>query len=413
MLPDNLILLILAILILLYTIYPFSPLKLREKDIPVPSRYHNQKRAYIHHQFPKQSELFSSDSSRVYSTNNVLHVKGFRNKDFDGNIKLLTKQKDSEKLLEIPPWVLRDNSHPIQHLFISCEDPILKSIAKKYNLQITQPKFVGSMNDPWLRDEFQVGYMDKYTYIMNGPKNGALDAWIETFCDKNIDVHHFHLENSCSGSSYDFFGNLVCLDKKRLIYGTNSDKNGMCPTILDFIRHQKHQELIPINTSWLAVGHADEIVSMMPGNKLAMISPGLAIKHLSALPPDHLVIIAEQVSTAGELLQKYGAYNLQIEENMLAETKKLLNPDILMPVLFKLTDDGRAQALTYNLVNVIVDPRFLIVPKDNGPVIDGKPLWGLNMWKHYFPSLDIFQVEMSEYHHLLGGLHCASNEIRN
>jgi hypothetical protein len=390
----------------------------RDQPIPVPSRYHHQKNAFIHHQFPRNVKIGGSNSDRVFvDEENTLHVKGFRSTNFDGRVELhtVTDSQKQTKILEVPAWTMRENSRPIDHLFISVgENKALRLVSERYGIEITRPKFAGALDDVWLRDEFQVGYIDNYTYIMNGPRNNPLDNWIESYCRNNKNLHHFHLEQSCIGSSYDFFGNLICLSQHKIAYGMNPETGiGMCTRILDFIRNQKKQDLVPVRTDWLAVGHVDEIICMMPGDKLAIVSPGLAVKQLLALEPDTPIMLADEVSTVGEVLDKFANYNLWIEDEMLKEVKQTLNPTVSLPVLFWPNEEGKADALTYNLVNVIVDPRFMIVPTDNGPIVNGALRWGLPLWNHHFPNTDIYQVDSSSFHHLLGGLHCASNEVRS
>ena len=397
---------IICILILL-----ISKKKNREIDIPIPTYYHNDNKAHIYHKFKPQLNIKSSSPKYIFTNENYLHVRGFLS---PSNPKIETISFANQDLIKIrrTPWIMKDNTKPIKQLFISSEEPLLFDIAEKYNFMLTKPRFSGSFKDIWLRDEFQVGYMDQYTYIMNGPRNRGLDDWIDNYSKKNNSVYHFHLENACPNVSYNFFGNLMCLNSTKVLYGVNKNGFGTCDRILDFINNQHEQELISIRTDWLAVGHVDEIVSVMPDGKIAMISPKLAIKHLLAMPPNTEILIADKIDKVSHILDKYGDYNLLLDEEMIETSRKKLNPEIHLPMLFQQDTNGKAVALTFNLANVIVDPRFIIAPLDNGPIVKGIPRWGKKLWMHFYPKVEIYQIDSSKFHYLLGGIHCASNEIR-
>ena len=381
----------------------------RHRAIPVPTIYNGQHNAYIHHKFPTAVQISTNYPEYLHLDKNVLHVRGFRSTHFDGKIQIEVQNNDhktEKSILRIAPWVLKDNHCKITQLFLSSQiTSSLGNSLNKYNVDIIQ----NNGNEPWLRDEFQVGYMDNSVYIMNGLKNNSLDIWIEKLCLRNKHLRHFHLEELSSGGR-DFFGNLICLQSNHLLYGVDEKGTG-CETILNFIKAQQMQKLTPIYTSWLSVGHVDEIVCMI-GNKLAMISPGLAIEQMMTMDSNTPILLGDKTSTIGQVLERYKKYNLMLENQYLEDAKKKLSPDILLPVLFRPDEKGRAVAMTYNLVNIIVDPRFLITPLDNGPIIKGIPRWGKKMWTYFFPEVDILQVDTTTLHNALGGIHCGSNEIR-
>lgn len=405
----------LLIICLLIYLWYFNWITPRDNIIPVPTIYKKQNSPYIYHKFPVSAQIFSTHSKYLYKDKNIIFAQGFRSKNFDGKIPIKIMFQNNEynnenTILEIAPWVLKDNSNKITQLFVSSKinKKFLESFLNQYNINIIQCNH----KEQWLRDEFQVGYMGNYTYIMNGPKNSSLDSWIERLSNKNKNLYHFHLEKLCSSSSYNFFGNLICIDSDKILYGTDEKGFGLCSTIIDFIKAQNKQKLIPVYTSWLSVGHIDEIVCLMPDNKIAMNSPGLAIEQLKAMEFDTPILLGNKYSTVGKVLKKYAKYNLMIENKYLQDAKNKINADIFLPILFRPDKNGRAIALTYNLVNIIVDPRFLITPKDNGPIINGIPRWGKKMWNYFFPKIDVCQIDISILHNAFGGLHCATNEIR-
>ena len=374
-----------------------SPNKNREMNIPVPTYYHNSNQASIYHKLKPNELIGSTSKDKIYiDENNMLYVEGFISKENPKTETLTLRNQEKKKINRIP-WLMKDNTHKIKELLISAEDPLLFDIAEKYKINVIKPKFSGSLTDIWLRDEFKIGYINRYPFILNGPRNKGLDSWIENYCQKRQNLHHFHLENNCPNNSYNFFGNLICLSPNKILCGVNQNGVGACNRILEFIKDQNEQELITINTSWLTVGHVDEVVTVMPDGKIAMVSPSLAIKQLSALPRNLPILLADKVDTVGNVLNKYQQYNLYLDHKMIEPIRKKLKPEINLPVLFYRGKSGKANALTFNLANIIVDPRFMIVPKNNGPVVNGIPRWGKKLWNHFYPKTELYQIDQLNY----------------
>jgi hypothetical protein len=188
------------------------------------------------------------------------------------------------------------------------------------------------------------------------------------------------------------------------------------PDYRRFLEAQGAQALLPLDTSWLSVGHVDEIVSVIPagpsgpGSRLLMASPGLALALLEEA--DHLnrrrgagltamfrgrewlergqVTLTPATTTVRELLTTHKDTNEELNNRLLAMEQRLcdglrLGPSeepVQVPVLFHALDTlvphqlgmisgeevhARTTALTPNLANVLVLDRTVVAPRQEGP----------------------------------------------
>lgn len=154
------------------------------------------------------------------------------------------------------------------------------------------------------------------------------------------------------------------------------------------------QPVVPIDTSWLLVGHVDEIISFAQGGDgpcLSVASPALMLKLLEMLhdlwPKYGSLTCLHAGKSSGEdhheqapsdLLTRKD-YNLDIHQNAIAPIVERLKAttgvvDVLeLPVWFEPSMHGKplhqtkAHAETVDVVNMIVLPGAVIVPRPYGP----------------------------------------------
>src|SRR5262249_39634015 len=167
-------------------------------------------------------------------------------------------------------------------------------------------------SDRWMRDAMKIGFASM-------PRPGAPAGWhnpviLRTAVDRRVGGPFRKLNDRypwrglrgrdmgyvspcypfvSPGSTRDSFGNLECSPPVpnypfgRIVYGdTPAAADQMNPHVVDFLREQKVQKPFSIDTSWLEVGHVDEVISFIPmptaprGFRIAIASPEVAVTEL-------------------------------------------------------------------------------------------------------------------------------------
>jgi protein-arginine deiminase len=219
------------------------------------------------------------------------------------------------------------------------------------------------------------------------------------------------------------------------------------PHVRDFLMAQKVQPPIQIDTTWLAVGHVDEIMTFVPGGpkgfKLLLAAPRLAYKILRRAVREGngsskmLVgrrfdrkpaeVSIDDFLTSGipglggavelETFNENQAARLARTRRQLKTALSLKDSDILsVPILFIENRHYRpkADALTAGMVNMLVLNKHCIIPKPFGPVVGTIDLFEENMrWKLQPLGLTVeFIDDWREYHLINGEVHCGTNTLR-
>ena len=203
----------------------------------------------------------------------------------------------------------------------------------------------------------------------------------------------------------------------------------MHPGVLKFLEAQGVQwPPIVVDTSWLAIGHVDEVVNFVPakskaGFKVLLPSPKAARDMIQALlakglEEEPVFEGTEDEMTLGALRMTVSqtSENLAIDEAVarLREQLKIeLNLDdsdfVMVPALFQ-----EGMAVIPNAVNSVVVNGYLLVPKPLGPQLDetdgfeqaiSAALAGCNVRVVFIDS-------WNAYHTSGGELHCGTNTFR-
>jgi protein-arginine deiminase len=220
------------------------------------------------------------------------------------------------------------------------------------------------------------------------------------------------------------------------------------PHVRTFLMSQTVQPAVQIDTTWLAVGHVDEIMTFVPGGpkgfKLLLAAPRLAYKILERAVLEgngaaKMLVGRDFHGTPGEVsIDDFltsgipgigGAVELQVfNEGVavhMARTRRkmkkalsLVDSDILsVPILFMENPDfvGKADAMTAGMVNMLVLNKHCIIPKPFGPVVKGIDLFEENMRWKLKKQLGLtvkFIDDWYEYHVINGEVHCGTNTLR-
>lgn len=232
----------------------------------------------------------------------------------------------------------------------------------------------------------------------------------------------------------DWYGNLEVsppvptFPHGRILTGKQGDLS-MHPDVLGFLEEQRLQApALIIDTSWLEIGHVDEVVNFVPapdgpGFRVLLPSPSLAKQILeeAACAGRHdcpvfagtngettVVTLLEEVASSAEnaaIEQRLASTRVQLCEELGIRTNDFAG----IPALFR---DG--VAVIPNGVNSLVCNGHVIIPDPKGPQVDGEDLFmasirdslielGLNI--HFVDNWDPYHVRSGE-------IHCGTNAIR-
>lgn len=421
-------------------------------------------------------ELISPKRSRVKLRNTeqdkLLAIKGisYPDIDFDGLVEItLDLLKDRELVyrdrvvFRVAPWMMTPNTLSPITVFVSrlskgkndafIED--LRKVVAQTNAQLDPVPYEYHKDDPWMRDEIEVGYTQapgKFIHVvLNSPRDRGLDHLTNRQLIGS-DFGYVIRKSRHSATKLDSFGNLevsppvtvngVNYPFGRLIFGgTRSeiipDPRRKLKVLRDFFFAQKIQAPFEIFSDWLSVGHIDEFMNFVPapdakGFKLLLASPDKCYELLSELrkaghaqallrqgkrlynkPAD--ISVAEVLDDAdlarhNQRFQEYIHWN----RNILKQELGLEEADIIdLPALFD-DDDGRAEAFFPNMVNMLVLQEHLAIPKPFGPQVNDQcqfeayvkevlELLGLNCY---------FIDDWDTYFRDGGEIHCGTNTSR-
>jgi protein-arginine deiminase len=220
--------------------------------------------------------------------------------------------------------------------------------------------------------------------------------------------------------------------------------------VREFLKAQKIQEPIEVNTDWLVVGHVDEVMSFLPlpGNKfkVLMASPKVAMDIVDKAPGASKLLQGIDLlgGTRTSIDAKYTRQDVTTikgdatfkgwqtsAQSKIDDIRDILKAEldldvvsdfIYLPVLF-MEEGGRYVAYTPGVVNMLVVTKSggkvkLCIPKPFGPIDKGKCLFeediktkfakeGLT-YKTDFEFIDDFKT----YHMLYGEIHCGTNSQR-
>ncbi|MFI6499027.1 protein-arginine deiminase family protein [Nonomuraea typhae] len=172
-----------------------------------------------------------------------------------------------------------------------------------------------------------------------------------------------------------------------------------------FLAAQAVQPILSVDTSWLSVGHVDEIISVVPGRRLLVASSSLAVELLTDVRERKFTATrmfrGRQVNALGaqyqngltvdQALAEHGSFNTEtiqalhldpIEERLKAGLDLQDEALIRLPVLYASVlvppgqrlgaileppDALRTTALSTSLVNVLVVGEHILMPRPHGP----------------------------------------------
>ncbi len=333
----------------------------------------------------------------------------------------------------------------------------------------------GYAGDRWIQDWIAIGEShvpnQRLSVVIDSPQDPRKIIGINglptgpTYAQSALSGAHFaYIQQPGYRSSLDSFGNLavsppVTVNGKEYLFGriyyggavNYQDEGGIrqiYKPFCTFLEAQVIQHPFEIDTSWLALGHVDEVVTFIPTNdtrgfKMLIASPRKALAIMRELQgsgcgdwtmlkgrTDHKLFSLEK--TIDTLLTGFPTlivgYNEMVQtyiDKVQAAMKLnigLLPEDIIeIPVIYRRDPyTQRAIAYTANMVNlqvVVVENRnHLLIPKPFGPGDEHVPdlfeTYVMEQLKAKGCSLHFIDTWYA-YHLWFGEIHCGTNVLRS
>jgi protein-arginine deiminase len=365
------------------------------------------------------------------------------------------------KQITEPKFLLLSSLEYVEEVFV-LETPRTKAfvaslaqIIPQTGAKLTPIPFEAYPLDVWMQDTVEIGRnvvwkdgnLQQEPAILCGlrgkhtpenPYHTALDSHIQNYFAERK-AHLIHAGEPREGTRWiDWFGNLEvsppvtdsfgnAFPFGRVLVGAQGDL-GIHPEVLAFLEAQGLQTPpIVVDTSWLVIGHVDEVVNFTPssssvGFKVLLPSPTTARRILERAVAqgkgDALCFAgtAEECTIETLLHRVANSEENRAIDTKIAETQSLLCKElgiteadfVLLPALFK-----EGASLIPNPVNCLVCNGHLIIPHPNGAILDGEDCFVHAMRSLLAPLPLHFVAVWESYHVLLGEIHCGTNALRH
>ncbi|MDB9514912.1 protein-arginine deiminase family protein [Kamptonema animale CS-326] len=388
----------------------------------------------------------------VFDREMVLGVeaKQFRDRNWSGVIALkATAIKNGKEMaadtiqMGVSPWIMSPNTAPVKEIYVS-DRGVQNSDFVAQIKQAIEPTDTKTKITPgdsiWLQETKEIGYVQFPDKVGIRTFNSALkrggDNQSKSLLGRDFGTFEIGQSRGLDPLNQwsDGYGNLEVTPPLagypmgRVYYG-NSGTATLNPEVVDFIKAQQVQgPPVDIDTSWLLIRNADEIISFIPSNSgqplLMVVSPEAGVKLLEELAKKGYndAIVNRDLSTQTTVRAALNNKSL-IQHNLYLQQEKI-NP--LLSKLkkeFQLTDDRIIQvpamfgysgyAWWPNMVNSVAVNGQLLVSNPRGPMIDGQDYTQEKFRQLVAPSgITVNFLEDKYYHELRGNTHSATNTIR-
>ncbi len=214
----------------------------------------------------------------------------------------------------------------------------------------------------------------------------------------------------------------------RVLTGKQNDL-AMHPGVMGFLEAQQFQwPPVVVDTSWLLIGHVDEVINFVPakneaGFKVLLPSPHAArelLDKLLAAGHGELPVFegSRDATTVRKLRETIGSSdeNQAIDETVASIREQLqrelsLNERdfVMLPVLFE-----RGGAVIPNAVNSAVVNGHVLAPAPRGPRHQGVDLFETAIREAFADcAVDVHFIDAWRAYHVMGGeVHCGTNTFR-
>lgn len=313
-------------------------------------------------------------------------------------------------------------------------------------------------DDIWIQDAAEIGYATDGERLMHvllhGNRGRELDGlFAKKLLGQDSGVIQKGNYRGKSAEWIDWFGNLEASPPVKIngreyrygrIYAGTQGERSMHPDVIKFLEAQGAQSpVLWLDTSWLVIGHVDEIVSWVPSKvgtpyRMLIPSPRLAVEILAnaeKVAPGGILnrgtkregdepgeferpvadaLADKDLMAAQEIVQgKIDSVRRTLQDGL-----GIADSDIIeIPVLFNSSPKwfpGRYFAETVNMVNGLLIENELIVPDPLGPIVGEKDVL-LQAVKDRLEPLGCRVRPVDNffpYHRYGGEVHCGTNATR-
>jgi protein-arginine deiminase len=314
-------------------------------------------------------------------------------------------------------------------------------------------------HDVWIQDATEIGFVTDgektMSIALHGNRGRELDAlFAKSFLGRDAAVVHPGRFRGRSAEWIDWFGNLEVSPPlegrdrdypRGRIYAGTQGARAMHPDVIGFLEGQGAQApVLWLDTSWLVIGHVDEVVSWVPsdtGNSFRMLvpSPRLALDILRKAEKDAPGCLLNRgtkrpdsqkdefcdAPVAEVLADRALIADQDLVQKKIDDVRRALQAElgvsdadiIEIPVLFNSWPGryaGRFGALTTNMVNSLLVGKTFIVPDPHGPLVGGTDVL-LQAVKDRLEPLGCRVAAIDNfypYHRYGGEVHCGTNATR-
>ena len=378
-----------------------------------------------------------------------VEAKQFRDRNWNAAIALkATAAKNGKEIasdtiqMGVSPWIMSPNTAAVKEIYVS-DRGVENSEFVSQIKQAVEPTGAKAKVTPgdsiWMQETQEIGYVQFPDKSGIRTLNSALNS--EGNNNKSLlesDFGVFKIGESrrldILNQWADGYGNLEVTPPipgypmGRVYYG-NSGTATLNPEVVDFIKAQQVQgPPVDIDTSWLLIRNADEIISFIPNNSgkplLMVVSPEAGVNLLEELAQKGYndAIVNRDLSTQTTVSMALNNKSL-IKHNLYLQQEKI-NP--LLSKLkkeFQLTDDQIIQvpamfgysgyAWWPNMVNCVAVNGKLLVANPRGAIIDGQDYTQEKFRQLVAPSgISVNFLEDKYYYELKGNTHSATNTMR-
>jgi hypothetical protein len=439
-----------------------------------------------------------------------MEALSYADKDWDGyaTIELVVETDNpvtgdpdsysSRAEVRVAPWIMPCHGHQVNTVYMTdtgqqSNREALRSIGgfvHKEGLTFYDHICPG---DRWMQDCMEIGYSvlprspvhHRMESVIRAHRNQDLRDFPRTLRGPEWGYHDPGQDSPQQSNTFDSHGNLECTPpvrdsaKKcypwgRIYYGPGTPSSPFNPDVERFLERQVVQGPFWLPTSWLQVGHVDEILTFLPFPhadpwkrwKLLIASPKLAYELLEKAngddrdsvmlrgrdlylkyPPSRNGQDYPMESLVREFLngstcvpdpsdptrrlssRELRDFNIRyVQNDRLAAVLRTLEDEIDLkagdvievPVIFMPSNIARTEcsALTADMVNMLVLNEVCLVPKPYGPVVRGIDYFEENLRRKFTESgLDNtlrphFIDDWYSYHEGHGEIHCGTNTWR-
>ncbi|MFL5910943.1 MAG: protein-arginine deiminase family protein [Gaiellaceae bacterium] len=409
---------------------------------------------------------------------------------FDGTITIRLRttspagvQTEHTAVVRVAPWIMPNHLTHGERVYVVNVGPSNLRFRTELRPMVTAAGATlveFTSGDRWMQDCMEFGFASipgvSLRTVMRAPRDRALQTFPRTLLTTDIGYVE---EGVPSDVTFNSTGNLEATPPftapsgkrfpfGRIYFGPGAGLDTVDADEVAFLRAQIVQQPIELDTSWLLVGHVDEVLSFVPapgspGFKMLIASPRRAYAILDALhasnPTARMLVgrefrrrlaagVVNVEKTVDEFLALSDDFHPDLRAGVLAGTVThtarplrdyntdrqaninairttmvtelgLRDADIVeIPAIFmpNPSQPDFADAMVPGMVNMLVVNRHCVVPQPFGPRVGSPPadrfeqevrtqLTALGLHVHFIDCWD-------EYHVLLGEVHCATNTLR-